>query len=366
VISVRGTKKRISKRIKSTSISKQKSEIKVKAKKGNVFKRVSDKIAKPSKAINKTIVIALGGNAILRRGQIGTMKEQMNNLEHSMRVVAKLVKKGYRIVICHGNGPQVGNILIQQERSIEVAPKMPLYGCVAESQGLLGYMIQEVLYNKLHSLDIHIPVVTLITQVLVNRNDKAFRTPTKPIGPYYNNDRELPAHWHVVETMRGLRRVVPSPKPLKIVEAEVIKDLVGKAIVIACGGGGIPVIKDKIHISGKKSLPGLYGVDAVIDKDIAASEIAKTINADLLIILTDVDAVYLNWLKPKKRTRIHRLDLERAKDYVEQNEFPPGSMGPKIEASIRFLESGGKKVLITDLDRLADALRGKAGTILEK
>jgi carbamate kinase len=336
-----------------------------KKKRTNVFKRVSDKIARPARSGSKVIVIALGGNAIIRRGQVGTMREQLKNLDHSMEVVAKLVKRGYSIVICHGNGPQVGNILMQQEEGIEVAPKMPLYACVAQSQGLLGYMIQEVLYNKLHSLGLDTPVVTMVTQVLVNRNDKAFKTPTKPIGPYYPSGDELPVHWHVIETLRGMRRVVPSPKPVRIIESEAIKDLVGKAVVIACGGGGVPVIKEKVHVSGKKTMPGLFGVDAVIDKDIAAAELARTVKADLFIILTDVDSVYLNWMKPDKRTRVSRMDVKEAKKYVEQSEFSAGTMGPKIEASVRFLESGGRKVLITDQDRLAEALRGKAGTIIE-
>jgi len=336
-----------------------------KASKPNVFKRVSDRISGPAKAGNRTIVIALGGNAIIRRGQVGTINEQLKNLDHSMEVVAKLVKKGYRVVISHGNGPQVGNILVQQEHSIEVAPKMPLYACVAQSQGLLGYMIQEALYNKLHSIGIDMPVVTMVTQVLVDRNDKAFRNPTKPIGPYYHTERDLPPNWHIIETLRGVRRIVPSPDPVKIIEAEAIKDLLGKAVIIACGGGGVPVVRDKIHVTGKKSMPGLYGVDAVIDKDIAAAELARTLRADLFIILTDVDAVYINWLKPNKRMALKRMNMKEAKEHLEKGEFPVGSMGPKIEASVRFLKKGGKKVLITDIDRLADALRGKGGTIIE-
>jgi carbamate kinase len=345
--------------------SKKKPKTKSKSrKKTNVFKGISDRISSSS---NKTriIVIALGGNAIIRRGQIGTMKEQLSNLDHSMEVVAKLVKRGYKVVIVHGNGPQVGNILLQQERAVEVAPEMPLYACVAQSQGMIGYMIQEVLYNKLHSIGIDIPVVTVITQVLVDRKDKAFKTPTKPVGPYYHTESDLPPDWHVVETLRGVRRVVPSPRPKQIIEGSAIKSLVGKAVVIACGGGGVPVIKDKIHVTGSKSIPGLFGVDAVIDKDMAAAELAKSVKADLFIVLTDVDSVYINWLKPSKRTRISRMNVKEAKRFEEKNEFPIGTMGPKIEASIRFLESGGKKVLITEIDKLADALRGKAGTVIE-
>ncbi|RLI97366.1 MAG: carbamate kinase [Candidatus Aenigmatarchaeota archaeon] len=309
------------------------------------------------------MVIALGGNALVRRGQKGTIEEQLSNLDHPMEQVAKLVKNGYRIVITHGNGPQVGNILLQQENG--KAPKMPLYACVAQSQGLIGYMIQEVLYNKLHSIGVDMPVVTVVTQVLVDRDDKAFGNPTKPIGPYYEDDNKIPVHWHVSESLRGVRRVVASPSPKAIVEAEAIRELVGNAVVVACGGGGVPVVKDKVHISGKGKKPGLYGVDAVIDKDLATAELAKELNADLMVMLTDVDAVYVNWNDPSRRMKVDRLTVKEAKDMVSKGHFPPGSMGPKMRASIDFIESGGKKALITDIDKMADALRGKAGTIVE-
>lgn len=312
----------------------------------------------------KTIVIALGGNALIRRGQAGTISEQLANLDKAMEQVARLARHGYRLVITHGNGPQVGNILLQQEGS-KHAPKMPLYACVAQSQGLIGYMLQESLYNKLHSMGMNTPVVTLVTQVMVDRHDKAFANPTKPIGPYYKSEAGLPGHWHVVETIRGVRRVVASPDPKNVVEAEAVKDLLGKAIVIACGGGGVPVVKDKIHVSGKHTKPGLYGVDAVIDKDLATAELAKAIGADLMIILTDVDAVYKNYSNPRLRSRIDRMDVAKAKELMRKGHFGAGSMKPKVEASVRFLESGGRKVLIAGLDSLSGALRGKAGTMIE-
>lgn len=336
--------------------------LKTKRLKVNMFKRVSDKIAGNRE---KTIVIALGGNALIRRGQHGTMKEQLFNINHAMEQVARLAMRGYQLVITHGNGPQVGNILIQQEEAAASVPKMPLYACVAQSQGLIGYMIQESLYNKLHSIGIHIPVVTMITQALVDRNDKAFAKPTKPIGPYFRDESHLPAHWHVVETLRGARRVVASPDPKGIIETEAIKDLLGKAIVIAAGGGGVPVIRDKIHVSGKKSLAGLYGVEAVVDKDLATAELAKALKADLLVMLTDVDSVYVNWNKPEHRMRIDRMGIEKAEKLLQEGQFHSGNMGPKIEASIRFLKAGGKKVLITEIDKLGSALRGKGGTVIE-
>jgi carbamate kinase len=249
---------------------------------------------------------------------------------------------------------------------MEEVPKMPLYACVAQSQGLIGYMIQEVLYNKLHSLGIHIPVVTVITQVVVNRDDKAFSNPTKPIGPYYRNESELPPFWHIVETLSGVRRIVPSPEPLKIIETDAIKALSEKAVVIACGGGGIPVVKDMMHVSdGKKSRPGLYGVDAVIDKDVAGAKLASELGADLFVILTDVDSVYLNWIKPNRRVAVRHLTVEKARQYLKEGHFLKGTMEPKIRASIGFLENGGKKVLITDLDKVAEALKGHGGTVVE-
>jgi len=301
----------------------------------------------------KTIVVALGGNAFLRKGQKGTIREQMKNIESATEHIVKLLKKGYRLVLTHGNGPQVGNILLQQEKASRFVPQMPLYVCVAETQGMIGYMIQETLYNKLHKHRIDIPVITFVTQVIVDSKDSAFRNPSKPIGPFYKSKMNLPKDWSLVKTARGYRRIVPSPEPKKIVEIDAIKETVKKAIVIVCGGGGVPVVKKK----------GLVGVDAVIDKDLSAALLAKDVGAEMLIMLTDVDAVYLNYGK-KNMEKVKEMNIREAEQYLKRGEFPPGSMGPKIEASIRFLKSGGKKIVITDFNSLEKAVSGSAGTII--
>lgn len=303
----------------------------------------------------KTAVVALGGNAFLKRGQKGTVEEQMGNIAKAIEHAVRLMKRGYRIVLTHGNAPQVGSILLQQERAGRSVPKMPLYVCVAESQGMIGYMIQESIYNKLHKHRIDIPAITLITQVLVDSKDPAFRRPSKPIGPFYRSRAGLPKDWSMVKTARGYRRLVPSPEPKRIVEAGLIKRAVKGAIVIACGGGGIPVIKRR----------GLVGVDAVIDKDLTAGLLAREVRAELLIMLTDVDSVYLNYGRANQR-RIGEMDIREAGQYLKEGQFPPGSMGPKVEASIRFLRAGGSRVVITDFDSLEKALAGGAGTTMVK
>lgn len=303
---------------------------------------------------SKTILVALGGNALIKQGQIGTIEQQLKNVDSVMGDVAMLIKRGWRVVITHGNGPQVGNLLLQQQEHI---PKMPLYVCVAESQGQIGYMIQEALYNKLHKIRVNKPVVTLITQVLVDNNDKAFKRPTKPIGPYYQKEDDVPIEWHMIKTPKGFRRVVPSPEPREIIEKDIIKDAVKRVVVIACGGGGIPVIK------GGKG-PGLFGVDAVIDKDLTAQKLAGIVNADIFAILTNVDRVYLNY-RGKDHTGLKSMDLSDARKYLKKGHFPPGSMGPKITAAIRFLEKNRKgKVIITRFQDLDEALKGRAGTII--
>lgn len=303
----------------------------------------------------RTVVVALGGNAFLKKGQKGTAREQMKNIENAMEHVVGLLKKGYRLVLTHGNGPQVGNLLLQQEKAGRFAPKMPLYVCVAESQGMMGYMIQETLYNKLHKHRIDIPVITFVTQVVVDREDPAFRKPSKPIGPFYSSKAGLPREWRLVKTARGFRRLVPSPEPKRIVEAEAIRETVKRAIVIVCGGGGIPVVERK----------GLAGIDAVIDKDLSAEVLAGVVNAEMLIMLTNVDAVYLDYGK-KGAKRAGKMNIREAGQYLKEGQFPPGSMGPKIEASIRFLQAGGKRVVITDFDSLEKAMAGRAGTTITR
>lgn len=305
----------------------------------------------------RTLVIAIGGNALVKPGQRGTLKEQMANLDKAMDSVAGLSRRN-RIVLTHGNGPQVGNILLQQELGKEKVPALPLQACVAESQGLIGFMIQDVLYGKLHKKGIDKPVVTLVTQVLVDKEDTAFRKPSKPIGPCYKSEKHLPIHWHVTETPRGFRRVVPSPVPKQILEADAIKRVSRDSIVIACGGGGIPVVR-----TGR----GLKGIEAVIDKDLTATLLAREVNAELLIILTNVPNVYLNYGKENQR-RIRKMTMSNAKRFLKEGHFPAGSMGPKIRASLAFLEAsrGRKEVIITKIDQLEGALKGEAGTIIIK
>jgi carbamate kinase len=304
----------------------------------------------------QTLVIALGGNALIKPGQRGFLKEQLANLDKAMEAIAGLSRRN-RIVLTHGNGPQVGDILLQQELGKGKAPEMPLQACVAESQGLIGFMIQDVLYGKLHEKGIDKPVVTLVTQVLVDQEDPAFKKPSKPIGPCYKNERHLPIHWHITETPRGFRRVVPSPLPRKILEAEAIERLSRDSIVIACGGGGIPVARTK---------KGLRGLEAVIDKDLTAALLARAVKADTLAILTNVPHVYLNYGKESQRA-LRNMTLENAKSFLKKGHFPPGTMGPKIRASIAFLKASRKgRVIVAGLDRLEKALKGESGTVIIK
>ena len=300
----------------------------------------------------KTLVIALGGNALIKEGQKGTAEEQLENLKTPLSQIVKLYGK-YRILITHGNGPQVGNILLQQESTPEV-PSLPLEFCVAQSQGLIGYMIEVTLDNEFMRAGIEHPLlVTVLTYTKVDKNDPAFKNPTKPIGPYYTEEEAKKLPYKMVKTPRGYRRVVASPKPQYIVETREIKSLLDLgAIVVACGGGGIPVIKEHKTFEG---------VEAVIDKDLATARLASDIEADILLILTNVDKVYLNYGKDDQMG-IDRMTLEEAKKYLREGQFPEGSMGPKIEASINFLESGGEKAIIAHINDLLKALDGKAGT----
>jgi len=308
----------------------------------------------------KTVVVALGGNAILQRGQRGTFEEQLANVYHTAEQLAEMVLSGeWRIVITHGNGPQVGNILLQQEAAKEVVPPMPMDVCGAESQGLIGYMIQQSLHNILEKRGRgDIPIATVVTQVLVDKSDPAFQNPTKPVGPFYSEEeaKKLQAEkgWHVVEDAgRGWRRVVPSPDPKAIVERDFIRILVeNRAIVIASGGGGIPVIKE----DGE-----LKGVEAVIDKDLAGERLAEDVGADVFLILTDVDKVKLNYGKPDERP-LDRMTVEEAKRYLTEGHFAKGSMEPKVKAAVRFVEAGGERAVIASLDQAMAALAGKAGT----
>lgn len=309
----------------------------------------------------KKIVIALGGNAIKQWNQEGSAEEQLENLRRSCSHMMKIVKRGYRIVITHGNGPQVGNLLIQQERSVREIPPQPLDVCDAMTQGQIGYMIEQTLVNELKDAGINRDVVTLITQVMVDKEDPGFLNPTKPIGLYYSKiqkEKYGKHRGHIFQKveMKGerYRRVVPSPNPLQILEDKVIKSLFESGvIVIASGGGGVPVISnDEGHIRG---------IEAVIDKDLAGEKLAESVGADLLMILTEVDQVYLNFGK-KEQKGLRTLGLEEGKKYLGEGQFPAGSMGPKIEACIRFIEYGGEKAIITCLECADEALEGRGGT----
>ncbi|MGD8537477.1 MAG: carbamate kinase [Candidatus Aminicenantes bacterium] len=307
----------------------------------------------------KIAVIAFGGNAILPKEQKGLQKEQMNNAKKAASLMIHVVKKGYDLIIVHGNGPQVGNLLIQMEEAVNKIPPFTLEVCDAMTEGSMGFMLEQAIINELRKNSVDKEVATLITQVIVDRNDPAFDNPTKPIGPFYSQYRAQmlmrEKKWTMTEDAgRGFRKVVPSPKPIDIVPKRVLHDLVhaGK-IVIAAGGGGIPII-----INGR----GLFqGVEAVIDKDYASSLIAREINADLFVILTNVSKVSLNFGKPDE-TSIPVMTVEEAKKHYDEGQFPPGSMGPKIDAAIEYIQGGGKEVLITSASHLKAALINRSGT----
>jgi len=310
--------------------------------------------------IMKTLVLALGGNMLLRKGESGTFEAQLENAKRVAKQIAVLILKGYRVIITHGNGPQVGNILIQQEKGKDDVPAMPLDVCVAESQGEIGYMLQRALSAELMRRRVNRPVATVVTQVLVDERDKAFKRPTKPIGPFYLKEEaerlsKKSDYLFKEDAGRGYRKVVPSPKPKEILEKDAIKKMVnGGVIVIASGGGGIPVVKK----NGK-----FRGVEAVIDKDLAAAVLAEEVGADMLLILTDVKAAYLNYGKPGQ-TEVRKMKVKYAEKYLKEGHFSPGSMGPKVQAGIEFAKNGGKTI-ITSPEFLIDAIRGNAGTLIE-
>ncbi len=304
------------------------------------------------------VVIAVGGNSILRKGEEGSISNQFKNTSETCEHIADMAESGYDIVITHGNGPQVGNLLLRSEKTEDILYPLPLDICDSNTQGSMGYMIQQALGNILKARKIKKSIVTVITQVIVDRDDHAFKKPTKPIGPFYSKRKaeryRKEKKWEIIEDVgRGYRRVVPSPKPLKIVENNVIKKLVeDDVIVIAVGGGGIPVVMEK---------NGLKGVEAVIDKDLASSLLASNINAELFLISTNVEYVFLNYNKPEQKG-IDRMTVKEAKKYLSEGHFSPGSMGPKIEAGINFLEKGGKEVIITSPEFIGDALKNRTGT----
>ena len=308
--------------------------------------------------MRKIAVVALGGNALLRGNEIGTIQQQERNTYDTCINLIKLLKQDYNIVITHGNGPQVGNIMLRNEAGYNTfkIPKMPLDICVADSQGGIGYMIERQMKNILTENKIRRNVVTLVTQVLVDRNDPAFENPSKPIGPFYlKEEADLLAKTNNFvfkedARKRGWRRVVASPEPKDILNKKVIKELVRKGnIVIAAGGGGVPVYQDKNKI--------LHGVEAVIDKDLASALLANEIEADEFFILTDVPKVYISFNKPNQQ-QLDFIKVSDAKKYYEAGEFGAGSMGPKILAAISFVEHGGKETVITESTQLGDPTCG--------
>jgi carbamate kinase len=310
--------------------------------------------------MKEKVVLAIGGNAIQKEDQKGTIEEQKENIYNSCEPVLELIQKGYAVVITHGNGPQVGNSLIKGELASEVVPKYPLDVCDAETQGALGYLIQQAFHNKMKQKGIKKSVATIVTQIIVDKNDDAFKNPTKPVGPFYNKEKaeeiiKNKGLTFVEDSGRGYRRVVPSPMPKKIVEKEAIEALLNTdSLVITAGGGGIPVVEE---------YGMLNGTEAVIDKDFASALLAAEIKAEYFFILTGVEQVAINFGKPNQQN-LSELSVKDALVYMEEGQFPKGSMGPKIKAAIYFLERGGKNVIITSIDKLQQALEGKTGTRL--
>jgi len=311
----------------------------------------------------RTAVIALGGNTIIREGQEGNIHQQFENTRNTLPGIMELIKQQYRLVITHGNGPQVGNLFLMVESTRDFIPELPLGVCVADTQSQIGYMIQQALQNHLIQHGCQRSVVTLITQIVVDKNDPALRVPKKPIGPIYSEEkaREIERHypWNVFgDSERGYRLVVPSPAPVRIVETPVIHSLLERdVIVIAGGGGGIPVVVEDDQT--------YEGVDVVVEKDLSSCVIAHDIGAELLIILTKVEKVAVNFNTPREKT-FTRLHIEDAMSYLEQGQFPSTTMGPKIRAALDFLRSGGEEVIITSARKLKDALAGKTGTHIVK
>lgn len=307
-----------------------------------------------------TIVIALGGNAILQPGQKGTAAEQAENIRVTATEIALLILAGHRVVVTHGNGPQVGNLLIQQEEASGVVPAMPMDVCGAMSQGMLGYWLQNQLDNLLRARGVKVPVVAMVTQVLVDRADPAFSNPTKPVGPFYTPARAQrmmeERGWSMKEDAgRGWRRVVPSPDPKAIWEKPAIRTLVeAGAVVICSGGGGVPVYLDD---------GVLTGCEAVIDKDLAGQRLAADVDADLFCILTDVPKVCLRYRQPDQVT-LDRATAAEMRAYQKDGHFKAGSMGPKVEAMLRFVEATGRAGVIASLKDAGSAVEGKAGTVI--
>ncbi len=302
---------------------------------------------------NKPILlVALGGNALIRKGQEGTIEQQFANLKVPIRQIARL-SKDYKIIITHGNGPQVGNLMLQQDYC-DAVPKLPLEILVAQTEGQIGYMIESTLDEELMELGIDFrPLVSLITYVVVDKNDPAFKNPTKPIGPGLSKEEATRIEYPVIKTSKGYRRVVASPRPVTIIEKREIQKLIEMDfIVICCGGGGIPVIR-----KGR----AFNGVDAVIDKDLASARLAEEVGADIFLIATDVKGVMLNF-DCKNQKLLRFMSLKETIRYIKEGHFPEGSMLPKVEAATQFVKNQKKRAVITSIKTIEDSVNGKAGT----
>lgn len=308
------------------------------------------------------VVVALGGNALQQKGKPSTADAQLEIVKETSLKVAEISKAGHEIAVVHGNGPQVGRILLASEHAKDITPAMPFDVCGAMSQGYIGYHIQQALREVLAKDGRNVPVVSLVTQVVVDKNDEAFQNPRKPIGPFYTEEEAkslVDERGYTVkeDSGRGWRRVVPSPVPMKIVELDSVKKLFDTTIVVTCGGGGIPVVE---NADGT-----LKGVAAVIDKDLAAEKLAEDIEADTLLILTEVEKVAINFNTPQQED-LADLTVAKAKEYMEAGHFAPGSMLPKVKACVKFVESKpGRKAIITSLYKAVEALEGNYGTVIK-
>lgn len=311
--------------------------------------------------MKKLSVIAFGGNALLKSGQVGTIEEQEQNVYDTCQHLVDLIKRGYDIVIGHGNGPQVGNVMLQHEAGNKIynLPKQPIDFCVAETQGSIGFMIEQQLGNVLAEHGIERNIVTLVTQVIVDKEDQAFKNPTKPVGPFYNKEEadKLAEDngwvFHEDPRKRGWRRVVASPKPVDIPNWNIVESLAREGnIVVTVGGGGIPAYIDE---KGK-----IIGIDAVIDKDLASSLLAEKIKADEFFILTDVPNVYINFHKPGEK-KLEKIEAKEIKGYLEQGHFAEGSMAPKVRACLQFVEHSGSEAIITEAAQIGNE---GAGTVI--
>ena len=306
----------------------------------------------------KTMLIAVGGNSLIRAGEKGTVVEQLANARRTAAAIIGLIRDGYHLVITHGNGPQVGAQLLRSERAADQVPGQTLDVCGAASQGEIGYLLSQSLQDELAAAGLHVQVVSVVTQSVVSASDPAMKHPTKPIGPFYSRaqaeERQRQLRWDIVEdAARGYRRVVPSPEPVEIVELEVIRSLMSQGVlVVGCGGGGIPVVREDGN---------LHGVEAVIDKDRASALLASQLGVDIFAISTDTDYVYLDYKKPAQRPLL-RVTAAELEEHYRGGHFPPGNMGPKVESALQFLRAGGREVVITSNGHLCAAIAGHGGT----